>query len=112
MIHTLRRIRYSDSAASWRAAAVSRVASFWLEQRHAFALLVDAGFGVLVGGEQRLDQVVTELLAVRGRQRLQLGTRGGAPSWSVARRMPRPNSALSSNSELFHAGPRPSASVV
>ena len=31
---------------------------------------------------------------------------------STPRRMPRPNSALSSNSELFQAGPRPAALIV
>jgi hypothetical protein len=58
----------------------------------------------LVGVEQGVDQVIADL------RRAGADQLAGAPRACRRRqRMPRPNSALSSNSEFDQAGPRPSA---
>ena len=96
----------SASSASRRARRIrSRRAETRLRARRPRApLRCDACLVLLVG---RADA------CRRGRRQLVDRARRAAPAravcWSSARRMPRPNSALSSNSEFAHAGPRPSA---
>ena len=64
------------------------------------ALLGDPGLGVRVGAGERRR---------RGRARARPTSARACRDWaSSASRMPRPNSALSSNSEFDQAGPRPS----
>ena len=78
---------------------------FLLQGRDAFALVVNAGFVALFGVEDCRRQIVADL-----RRRVSSAVRWRIPSaCQCETRKPRPNSALSSNSELHHAGPRPSA---
>ncbi len=103
--HTL-----ADEAAGDRgevAGVGGRVAAGASEQRLQLhdppALFDDLRLGLLGVFEDCLHEPFAHDAARAGQQHARL--RGSA---SRPRRMPSPNSALSSNSELFHAGPRPS----
>ena len=75
-----------------------------LERRDALALIVDPGLVRLVGIQEPVDQLVADL-------RREPAPPVPAPVRCACRcvsRKPKPNSALSSNRELFQLGPRPS----
>ena len=78
-----------------------------LQRRDAFALVVNAGFVALVG----VEDAVHEILAERAAPASCSSSAANSFCLSIETRKPRPNSALSSNSELHQVGPRPSAFV-
>ena len=74
-----------------------------LQLRHPLALVVDARLVRLVG----LENAAGELVADRRDRAVLTSSRAISVCLSTVRRMPSPNSALSSNSELDQAGPAP-----
>ncbi len=76
------------------------------QDRDAGALLGDPGFGALVGG-RAVPRPGGPIRPFSSRTNFW----AALTRWSTASRMPRPNSALSSKSELAQVGPRPSRLV-
>ena len=93
----------SATAARSRASRVSRPPSFCLSSADALPLRRHARLGRLVGVEQRRHQLVADA----GAESVRSMSLANLFCASTASRMPIENSAQSSNSELFQAGPRP-----
>ena len=111
MIQTPCATRSSARASRWRASAACSpsIAVEGLAQRaDALALRAISGSVVL----RRVEQLGDEVRAETGASALD--EQPGVVGLGVERRgaCPRPNSALSSNSELAQAGPRPAALTV